>query len=375
MLPGRLDAAKRAAAAISAPHIDAAKRAAAPAWETTKLAAARQLQALPGRLDALQRWAMHAWAAVPRSRTEFDATAAAATAAATACVADTPRLARSLHPRQWAAGLATLIALLLLLRFLWGLSSGGGGGRRASLLPPLAQPLDDPQRMRGGSLLPASLSADPSTEQIAVDLAPWDSGGGGDDAGGVQWPGIAALLGYDAAQPAEQRRLVLVTVLGGAVVIDGAAWAALPRWRVKLRSFGLQLQAVLDGLPLGEADRLPPVAFLLQVGSSPFLTPARLADIGGRTVPPLTLPHRGRGRGGSSSGSSSREGGRGSAQVRWGRGARPLALAACDRRPDFCSSPPPPLLCRAAARLTKGGAMRRGRERRQTRRMRRRGGA
>ena len=76
MLPGRLDAAKRAAAAMSAPHLDAAKRAAGPAWETTKLAAARQLQALPGRLDALQRWAMHALAAMPRSRAELDAAAA-----------------------------------------------------------------------------------------------------------------------------------------------------------------------------------------------------------------------------------------------------------------------------------------------------------
>lgn len=72
MLPGRFDAAKRAAAAISAPHLDAAKRAAAPAWETARLAAARQLQAMPGRIDALQRWGARAWASVPRTRAELD---------------------------------------------------------------------------------------------------------------------------------------------------------------------------------------------------------------------------------------------------------------------------------------------------------------
>ena len=241
-------------------------------------------------------------------------------------MSDAPRLARSLHPRQWAAGLAALAALLLLMRFLWGPSGGGGGGRGAAR--PRAQ-FDDGDRGGAGggegpSLLPAGLSADPSTAQIAVDLAPWD------DAGGVQWPGIAALLGYDAAQAPDQRRLVLVTVLGGAVVVDGSAWAALPRWHAKLRSFGQQLQAVLDGLPLGEAGSLPPVSFLLQAGSSPYLTPARLADIESRTEPPLRLPrHRGRGRGSSSRG--------GSAQVRGG------GRGAVVSRADDASTPPPPL--------------------------------
>lgn len=291
MLPGRLDAAKRAAAAISAPHIDAAKRAAAPVWEVTKLTAARQLQAMPGRIDAAQRGAHRIWLSLPRSWPELQTLVTVQLpvliAAAPAAAADLPRRLRAWGARQWvlaALAAVAIMSVMLLLRlppFDGGGAVGGRFGRRSSDWMPSAL---------GGSatsLLPPGLAADPVTAQIAADLAPWADPSGA-SGGGIQWHGIAALLQYDSSLAAD-RRLALVTVMEGTVIVDAVGWVAMPRWKEKLESFYKQLQAVLDGLSREEAAALPPVAFLVQVGSSPYLTAARLADIGRRTVPSLTL--------------------------------------------------------------------------------------
>jgi hypothetical protein len=177
MLPGRLDAAKRAAAAISAPHIDAAKRAAAPVWEVTKLTAARQLQAMPGRIDAAQRGAHRIWLSLPRSWPELQTLVTVQLpvliAAAPAAAADLPRRLRAWGARQWvlaALAAVAIMSVMLLLRlppFDGGGAVGGRFGRRSSDWMPSAL---------GGSatsLLPPGLAADPVTAQIAADLAPW----------------------------------------------------------------------------------------------------------------------------------------------------------------------------------------------------------
>ena len=103
-------------------------------------------------------------------------------------------------------------------------------------------------------------------------------GGGGDDGlpppppplrydgRGVRMEELSALIARDMERPVTQRRLVIVYIIGGRMLMDWDNWGSNRQWGAKLSDFAAQLASVLRAPNVS----VPDCVFVAQLASVPF---------------------------------------------------------------------------------------------------------
>ena len=104
------------------------------------------------------------------------------------------------------------------------------------------------------------VALEPIHPQILADLAPWAA------RGGIRLEDIEAVLARDAELPGSLRRVALIGIFKGRLIMDYDSWGASRRWGPKLSDFAAQLASVLRT----DGASVPDVLFLIQVASVPF---------------------------------------------------------------------------------------------------------